>query len=103
MAQRDLESAENVSHKATETQRIFFSLWLHVSVADRLRVLSSSQCRLRGFLRAPGLGRRLTREIHQHRDRQWREQNRDELRRGEHADCAALVAAEELDDEARDR
>ena len=38
----------------------------------------------------------------QHHDRQRHEQDRDELRRREDADHAALVAAVELDDEARD-
>src|SRR5206468_4544690 len=55
--------------------------------------------RLAGALR---LRRYRPRQIYQHPERQGREQQRNELRGREHEHRAALVAAVELDDEARD-
>src|SRR5215467_9164495 len=64
-----------------------------------LSSVPSSLCSLTGALR---LGRGPTREVDEHDDGKGCEQDRDELRGREHADRAALVAAEELDDETRD-
>src|SRR4029079_6101071 len=54
---------------------------------------------------ASGLGRRGlgARQIYEHRDGERREEDRNELRRREHADSAAFVAAVELDDETGER
>src|SRR5262249_28114711 len=81
------------------------ALWLCASVASASRCLCGV---LRGlaWLAPLALGNRrlgVARQVDQHADRQRREDDRDELRGREDADRAAVVAAEDLDDEARDR
>src|SRR6185295_16413248 len=70
----------------------------------RSTITRSRDCRCSsGFLRAFRLRCLRAGQIDQHGDGERREQQRDELGRREHEYRPALVAAEELDDEAGDR